>query len=300
MGSRSAFLAGGLLFSEETTEDILDHRAELTEEIEGLTDEVHRLFGIKNMPKQIGICRVELERLEVKKKVMETEIDNLYEEKKEQLIHSAEEEAKKFKDRNEKYRKTGEALKGEIKALHVEKKDIEESITLKRSGIKVLNAITTATKQEGDEILQNAETVLREAQEAKKEVEDDRKFVNEAIVVLNNKKKTFNEEIIDFDKEKASTVRILEEATKSHEKKEKELTSNLEKRREEIDKQNAECKVARREIEAIGEKQKTERDELRSWKLALDKREEVISKREEDLDTNWTLFERERGARANG
>ena len=297
MGSSSAFLAGGLLFSEETTEDILDHRAELTEEIEGLTDEVHRLFGIKNMPKQIGICRVELERLEVKKKVMETEIDNLYEEKKEQLTHCIEEEAKKFKGRNEKYRKAGEALRGEIKALHVEKKDIEESITLKQAELeKHEKNLLHAAKIEAD-ILKNAKTILEEADDIKKEAESEKKAHKEVLLDLNSKQKTFNEKVMDFDKEKEATVIFLEEAKKSNEKKEKELTSNLEKRREEIDRQNAECKVSRREIEAIGEHQEIERDELRAWRLALDKREEVTTKREEDLDTNWTIFEQAKGGK---
>ena len=104
----------------------------------------------------------------------------------------------------------------------------------------------------------------------------------------------------DFDKEKEMSVRFLEEARKKVEGKEKELTSNLEKRREELDGQNAECKVARREIEAIGEHQEIERDVLRAWRSTLDKREEIVAKREEDLDTNWTLFERERGAKVNG
>ena len=53
MGSRSAFLAGSLIFSEEATEDILDHRAELLDEIDRMQEEIQELYDVKNLPQQI-------------------------------------------------------------------------------------------------------------------------------------------------------------------------------------------------------------------------------------------------------
>ena len=297
MGSRSAFLAGSLIFSEEATEDILDHRAELLDEIDRMQEEIQELYDVKNLPQQILLRQAELSSLEVKRIDRQAEIENLYEKKKQDLINSLYTEGKKLQGRNEKYKKTGEKLKGEIKALHIEKIDIEESITLKRTEVEAIDKGIARVEEEGAEILLKADILLKEADDIKKEVESEKIAHKEALLDLNSKKKAFDAEIIDFDKEKETTVIFLEEAKKNNEKKERELTSSIEKRRTELDNQNAECKIAGREIAAIGEHQKVEREELRAWRLTLDKREEVISKREEDLDTNWTMFERAKGGK---
>lgn len=295
MGSKAAFLAGHLILSEEATEDMLDQKAELMEEIEGLHTEIHALYGIKNTPKQIELCKKELESFEEKKKDIEAAIKAFYEKEYQRVNASLDVQAKNLKGRNEKYEKTGEALRGEIKALHVEKKDLEESIHLLEADIEVIEKDVVNAGKERDETLEETSLLLGNVEEGQAELENDRKFLNEALVVQNNDKKLFKVEVESFEKEKLKTMRTLTESLELAEKRERELDLRTEKDRENVDIQKAECKVARREIEAIGEKQKTERDELRAWRLALDKREEVLSGREDDLDTNWTVFEQAKG-----
>lgn len=294
MGSKSAFLAGHLILSEEATDDILDHRAELMEEIEGLEAEIHELYGIKDTPQQIELCKKELESFEEKKKDIEAGIKAFYEEEYQKTKASLDNEKKKLQGRNEKYKKTAEEMKGEIKALQVEKKDLEESIHLLAADIEQIKKDVVNTEGERDAILEKTNVLLEEVEVAQAELEDDRKFVNESLVVQNNDKKLFKVEVEGFEKEKLMTMRTLTESLEQADKREKELDLRTERDRENVDTQKAECKVSRREIEAIGEKQETERNELRALRAVMDKREEVLSKREEDLDTNWTIFEREK------
>ena len=297
MGSRSAFLAGSLIFSEEATEDILDHRAELLDEIDRMQEEIQELYDVKNLPQQILLRQAELSSLEVKRIDRQAEIENLYEKKKQDLINSLYTEGKKLQGRNEKYKKTGEKLKGEIKALHIEKIDIEESITLKEAAIDVIDNDIIQAEKERDAIVEGAKVLLKQAQDVMQQAKNEKISQKEAFANLNKQKKALKEETEAFRVEKVDFARNLNANLDRDRKKLNELQSNLEKESEHNDRQKSEAAVARREIEAIGEHQKIEREELRAWRLTLDKREEVITKREEDLDTNWTIFEQSKGGK---
>ena len=289
-----------LVFSEETSEELLEWKGELLDEILDLKEKRDLLFRDVELPAYVDKLQGLVDTLKKKRSSLKDAISKLEQHKIEDYEVKIVGHLKGMADREELYKKSAIELKEEIKALASELKCIEKNISL-------MEEIGKTLREAQDVGMASYKSMEIEAEESLNAINEKIALQNE---VLANERKTFNEQVTTFEGRKESFDKEKEAFNIQKREGQDKLAADrttFEAESKEIDRLRKDLESKTATTEAAGEQFKelmndleTNKAELRSWRDRLDKREASLLEREKDLDTNWTMLVQEQEKAKNG
>jgi len=285
-----------LVFGEDS-EELLEIKQDLLDEIFDLKESRDGLFGEVGLPEKIKSLEEDILDLKNRKNCLEREIEQLEIKKSEEVRIRIGGSLKKLIEREKRYRSSEETLKSDIKSLLDERKVSErdyEAYEKKHDGIKVilerelseLKALISDGRIEIDTISRNIEI-------QRKIIEEERQNFNREVSKFKTDKDDLEAKLVLFKTER----RGLDELgcrLKAEIAAEKENNRKLELQ---LSDKIAISEKSHNEYKEKSDALESEKLELRSWQKRLEKKESIILQREEDLNTNWTVFTREKAGR---
>jgi len=286
-----------LVLSGESNEEIDSWREELLDEIFSLKEERDALFGDVNLPEKIKGLKEELEGLKKKRGKLVGEIESL------EISRIRETEVKmtgklrKLSDREQKYFATIDILKKEIKMLAGERSqkvvDNEKFDHLFRESVFVHNNEIESLKSRIADAKTELNSVLAEIKAERGRTEEERTALNEEIEKLRERTEAFNGDFKAFSEKKAA----FEAETKAVRAEVDAQKADVGRLKKELADKISGIETLKAGYETKDIEIENEKIELRAWRDRLEKKEAMVLRREEDLNTNWTVFEQSKKMR---
>ena len=283
-----------LVFSEDTQEELVAWKGELLDEILDLKEQRDLLFRDVELPAYVDKLQNLVDTLKKKRSSLQDAISKLEQHKIEDYEVKIVGHLKELADREELYKKTAIAIKREIKDLADEFKCIKDEVVSREELGKTL-------KEAQDVGMASYKSMELEAEEKLDAINEKIKLQDEVLLA---ERKTFNEQVATFECRKESFDKEKETFNTQKREGQDKLaadSASLENSTKEMDKlklglanKTAQMDAELTKYQESNEEIKVVRDEMRSWRDRLDKREALILQREKDLDENWTVFMKEK------
>lgn len=283
-----------LVFNEETSEELLEWKGELLDEILDLKEQRDILFRDVELPAYVDKLENLVDNLKKKRSELQDDISRLEQHKIEDYEVKIVGHLQELADREELYKDSAIDLRNEIKTLASELKHIESDLIR-------IEGIGKTLREAQDVGMASYKSMEAEAEETLNAIKEkialqsevilaERKTFNEQVATFESRKESFDEEREAFNTEKREGQDKLAAGRATLEN----STKEVDRLRKDLESKTATTEAAGEQFRELVADLETNKSELRSWRDRLDKREALLLQREGDLDTNWTVFTQEK------